>query len=35
MDRKELYDRLKQFAHRCIKLSMALPKTKLGNHIQG
>ena len=27
--------RTKTFAHRCVKLAMALPKTKLGNHIQG
>ena len=25
----------KAFAHRCVKLSMVLPKTYLGNHIRG
>ena len=35
MDEKELKKRTKEFAHRCIKLSMALPKTYLGDHIKG
>ena len=35
MDEDELKRRTKEFAHRCIKLSMALPKTYLGNHIKG
>jgi four helix bundle protein len=35
MDDKELKKRTKDFAHRCVKLSLALPKTKLGNHIVG
>ena len=35
MDQDELKRRTKKFAHRCIKLSMALPKTYLGNHIKG
>jgi four helix bundle protein len=35
MDDKELKNRTKDFAHRCVKLSLALPKTKLGNHIAG
>jgi four helix bundle protein len=35
MDEKELKKRTQEFAHRCIKLSMALPKTYLGNHIKG
>ena len=35
MDEDELKRRTKEFAHRCIKLSMALPKTYLGNHITG
>jgi len=35
MDQDELKRRTKEFAHRCIKLSMALPKTYLGNHIKG
>ncbi len=32
---EELKKRTKQFAHRCVKLAMALPKTYLGNHIRG
>ena len=35
MDEKTLKQRTKEFAHRCVKLSMALPKTYLGNHIKG
>ena len=35
MDVEELKKRTKDFAHRCVKLSLALPKTKLGNHIAG
>ncbi len=35
MKTQELLDRTKQFAHRCVKLSLSLPKTKLGNHIAG
>ncbi|MEA3475314.1 MAG: four helix bundle protein [Candidatus Cloacimonadota bacterium] len=35
MDEKELKNRTKKFAHRCVKLSIALPKTYLGNHIKG
>lgn len=35
MDDKELKKRTKDFAHRCVKLSLALPKTKLGYHIAG
>ena len=35
MDRDELTKRTKEFAHRCIKLAMALPETALGRHIQG
>ena len=35
MDEEELKERTKSFAHRCVKLSIALPKTKLGNHIAG
>lgn len=31
----ELKNRTKQFAHRCVKLTMALPDTYLGNHIRG
>ena len=32
---EELKTRTKEFSHRCVNLAMALPKTPLGNHIQG
>jgi four helix bundle protein len=32
---EEFKERTKEFAHRCVKLAMALPKTPLGNHIRG
>ncbi len=35
MDKDELKKRTKEFAHRCVKLSMALPKSYLGNYIKG
>lgn len=35
MKSEELKQRTKQFAHRCVKLCLALPKTYLGNHIKG
>jgi len=35
MDEKELKQRTKNFAHRCVKLALALPRTQLGNHISG
>jgi len=35
MDKEELQKRTKEFAHRCVKLSMSLPRTYLGNHIRG
>ena len=35
MDREELTQRTKKFAHRCVKLALALPETALGRHIQG
>ena len=35
MNSEELKNRTKRFAHRCVKLSMALPDTYLGNHIRG
>ncbi len=35
MDEKELKDRTKEFAHRCVKLTLSLPNTYLGNHIKG
>ncbi|UCD83141.1 MAG: four helix bundle protein [Desulfobacterales bacterium] len=31
----ELIKRTKEFAHRCVKLAMALPETALGKHIRG
>ena len=34
MDAGELKKRTKEFAHRCVKLALALPKTVLGNHIK-
>ena len=35
MNRVELTERTKKFAHRCVKLAMALPETALGKHLQG
>ena len=35
MDRRELTERINQFAHRCVKLALALPDTPLGRHIRG
>lgn len=35
MDSEDLKKRTKEFAHRCVKLSLALPNTPLGNHIRG
>ena len=35
MNSDELKRRTKEFAHRCIKLSMALPETVLGRHVRG
>ncbi len=35
MDQKELRRRTTDFAHRCVKLALALPKSKLGSHISG
>lgn len=35
MQKEELKKRTYEFARRCIKLSVALPKNKLGNHIKG
>ena len=31
----DLKDRTKKFAHRCVKLALALPKGTLGNHVRG
>ena len=35
MNREELTKRTKKFAHRCVKLAMALPETALGKHLRG
>ena len=35
MDKEQLKKRIKQFAHRCVKLGAALPRNYLGNHIRG
>ncbi|MBC8430539.1 MAG: four helix bundle protein [Desulfobacterales bacterium] len=35
MDSVELKNRAKEFAHRCVRLALSLPKTPLGNHIKG
>ena len=35
MNSEELKKRTKEFAHRCVKLAMALPNTQLGNHLRG
>jgi four helix bundle protein len=32
---EDLRDRTKRFAHRCVRLAMALPNTPLGNHVRG
>lgn len=34
MDPKELKKRTKEFAHRCVKLAVALPRTAIGRHIE-
>ena len=35
MNREELTERTKKFAHRYVKLAMALPESPLGRHLQG
>lgn len=35
MNSEDLKERTKEFAHRCVKLALTLPKTYLGNHIKG
>jgi len=35
MRSEDLKERTKDFAHRCVKLSVMLPKGYLGNHIRG
>lgn len=34
MNREELKSRTKAFAHRCVKLALALPDTPLGRHVR-
>ena len=34
MDTEELKNRTKEFAHRCVKLALALPRSVLGDHIR-
>jgi len=34
MDKEELKERTKEFAHRCVKLAMSLPETPLGRPIR-
>jgi four helix bundle protein len=34
LDAEELKKRTKRFAHRCVKLAVALPKSALGKHIR-
>ena len=34
MNSEELKNRTKQFAHRCVKLALQLPKSILGDHIR-
>ena len=34
MDPDDLKDRMKNFAHRCVKLALALPQTALSKHIK-
>jgi four helix bundle protein len=35
METEKLKERTKLFAHRCVKLSIALPDTQLGRHVRG
>ncbi len=35
MNREGLTRRTKDFAHRCVKLALALPETPLGKHVRG
>ncbi|HEX6981471.1 MAG TPA: four helix bundle protein [Balneolaceae bacterium] len=35
MNKDDLIKRTKEFAHRCVKLAVSLPRTYLGNHIKG
>ena len=35
MKSEKLKKRTKEFAHRCVKLAMALPETPVGEHVRG
>lgn len=35
MNSSDLKIRTKQFADRCVKLALSLPKSRLGNHFRG
>lgn len=35
MDSADLKNRTKNFAHRCVRLAVSLPQTRLGRHMQG
>jgi four helix bundle protein len=35
MKSEKLKKRTKEFAHRCVKLAMALPETPVGKHVRG
>ncbi len=35
MAERDLKKRTKTFAHRCVKLAISLPNTKLGSHVKG
>jgi four helix bundle protein len=35
MNKQQLQNRTKEFAHRCVNLAMALPVNVLGNHLKG
>ena len=35
MNSEGLINRTKEFAHRCVKLAMALPETPVGKHLRG
>ena len=35
MKKSDLIKRTKEFAHRCVKVAISLPNTKLGKHIEG
>ena len=34
MDKEQLKQRTKKFAHRCVKLALCLPASVLGNHVR-